>query len=194
MVNYVPKQLYNRWNALQGKVFNIRKERNWRVRTKIGHGVTDFFLQTRQKRERAWSSDLVLPLDLPKVELEFTKREDRSPKAARGRERYKESQRNEKRKDRPSSDSSSSSSPPQKQANFLNSESREEGAGLLARTHISRVDEAAHPPGSPGHGIRNPGMFDHLGPSFVSTQSNKKIYIYIDIYITTTILYVYRIF
>ena len=74
VVNYVPKQLYNRWNTLQGKVFNIRNERNWRVQTKIGHGVTDFFLQTRQKGERAWSSDLVLPLDLPKVELEFTKR------------------------------------------------------------------------------------------------------------------------
>ena len=74
--------------------------------TKIGHENTDFFLQTRQKGERAWSSDLVLPSDLPKVELEFLWREDRSPQAAPGRERYKDNQRHDKRKERPSSGSS----------------------------------------------------------------------------------------
>ena len=82
MTKYVPKQLYNRWNALQGKAFSIRKDSNWTVQTKIGHGDTDFFLQTRPKGERAWSSDLVLPSDLPKVELEFQIREERSPKSA----------------------------------------------------------------------------------------------------------------
>ena len=170
VVKYVPKQLYSRWNALQGKAFNIRKDSNWTVQTKIGHGESDFFLKTRQKGERIWSPDLSLPEDLPKVELEFLRREDRSPKAAPGRDRYKESQRNDKRKDRPSSDSSGSSSPPQKQAYTLNSESSKESEGLLARPDISRVEETAHPPGSPGHGIRNPGMFGHLDSACVSSR------------------------
>ena len=170
VVKYVPRQLYNRWNALQKKAFDIRKDSNWTTQTKIGHGETDFFLQTRQKGERAWSSDLVLPSDLPKVELEFIRREDRSPKAAPGRERYKDNQRHDKRKERPSSGSSVSNSPPQKQANVQNSEAHMEDEGLLARPDLSRVVESSHPPGSPGHGINNPHMFNHLDAAFVSSR------------------------
>ena len=170
VVKYVPKQLYKRWNSLQEKAFNIRKDSNWTTQTKIGHGKTDFFLQTRQKGERAWSSDLVLPSDLPKVELEFLRREDRSPKVAPGRERYKDSQRNDKRKERPSSDSSISSSPPQKQANIPGSEPYKEGVGLLPRPDLTRVEVSSHLPGSPGHGICNPEMFNHLDAALVSNR------------------------
>ena len=169
VLKYVPKQLYKRWNALQGKAFMIRKESNWTVQTKIGHGESDFFLQTRQKGERTWSSDMSLPSDLPNVDLDFIREEERSPRAAPGRERYKESDKREKRKERPSRGSSSTSSPPQKQAN-CNSEEREEVTGLLARPDISRIEESSHPPGSPGQGISNPDMFNHLSDAFVSSR------------------------
>ena len=33
VTKYIPKQLYSRWNALQGKAFSIRKESNWTVQT-----------------------------------------------------------------------------------------------------------------------------------------------------------------
>ena len=116
VVKYVPRQLFNRWNAIQAEAFKIRKESNWRTQTKVGHGKEDFLLQTRSKGERLWNTNL-LPADLPKVELEFLSREERSPASAPGREKYKRTQRIDKRKERPSNSSSSSESPPQKQSN-----------------------------------------------------------------------------
>ena len=97
-------------------------------------------------------------------------REERSPKSAPGRKKYKDIQKNDKRKERPSNGSSTSSSPPQKQANILSTEAHKEGVGLLARPDISRVVESVHPPGSPGHGINNPDMFNHLDSAFVSRR------------------------
>ena len=171
VVKYIPKQLYKRWNALQAKAFTIRKESNWTIKTKIGHGRDDFFLQTRPKGERTWSEDQRLPDDLPKVELEFLSREERSPAAAPGRERYKRNERTDKRKERPSSsDSSSQSSPPQKQLNTDRAGSEDRDSGLLARPDLSKVIEMRHPPGSPGQGIRNPEMFNHLNAAFVSSR------------------------
>ena len=43
VVKYVPRQLYNRWNAIQTEAFTIRKESNWRTQTRVGHGKDDFF-------------------------------------------------------------------------------------------------------------------------------------------------------
>ena len=169
VVKYVPKQLYKRWNALQAIAFTIRKESNWTIKTKVGHGRDDFFLQTRPKGEQTWSKDQKLPEDLPKVDLEFLSREERSPASAPGRERYR---RTEKRKERPSSSGSSSSpsSPPQKQLNTKSAGPGEVESGLLSRPDISRVVEINHPPGSPGHGIRNPALFNHLSAQFVSSR------------------------
>ena len=81
---------------------------------KVGHGKDDFFLQTRTKGEQIWITE-ELPEDLPKVELEFLSRGERSPVSAPGREQYRKAHRVEKRKDRPSKVSSSSESPPPKQ-------------------------------------------------------------------------------
>ena len=83
VVKYVPRQLFNRWNAIQAEAFKIRKESNWRTQTKVGQGKDDFFLQTRAKGERLWNTNL-LPADLPKVELEFLSREERSPPGSPG--------------------------------------------------------------------------------------------------------------
>ena len=47
VTNYIPRQLYTRWNALQGRAYSIRKESNWTVQTKVGHGKDDFYMQTR---------------------------------------------------------------------------------------------------------------------------------------------------
>ena len=163
VTKYIPRQLYSWWNALQGKAFSIRKESNWTVQTKIGHGKDDFFLKTRVKGEREWSDNLDLPTDLPKLELEFISKEDRSPTSAPGRERYKTTQRIYKRKERPSSGSSSSSgSPLSKQGSIETTGSREADCGLLARPDLGKIVESVHPPGSPGHGITNPNMFNHL--------------------------------
>ena len=157
VIKYIPRQLYNRWNAIQGLAFQIRKDSNWGVQTKIGHGTDDFFLQTRPKGDTIWSSDVKLPGDLPKVELAFMSREIRSPNSAPGRDRYK--QRTEKRKTRPSSGSSSSSSPPAKQANSLDkSIELTLNSGLLARPDLGKTVESGHPPGSPGQGLNNPAF------------------------------------
>ena len=171
VTKYIPRQLYTRWNALQGKAFSIRKESNWTVQTKIGHGKDDFFLQTRVKGDREWGEKLELPTDLPKVELEFLSREDRSPTSAPGREKYRSTQRTDKRKERPSAGSSSSSdSPPPKQVNNQNTKGSEAESGLLARPNISNIVESGHAPGSPGHGIVNPNMFSHLNSDSVSIR------------------------
>ena len=171
VTKYIPRQLYSRWNALQGRAFSIRKESNWTVQTKIGHGKDDFYLQTRVKGEREWGDKQELPADLPKVELEFMSREERSPTSAPGRERYKTTKRPGKRKERPSSGSSSSSgSPPPKQGSIQNNMRSDSDPGLLARPNISKIVESMHPPGSPGHGITNPNMFTHLSSDFVSCR------------------------
>ena len=117
VMKYIPRQLYNRWDALQSYAFKIRRESNWNTQTKIGHGKDDFFLQTRIKGEKAWGGDMKLPETLPKIELEFLSREARSPTTAPGREKYKSMIRTDKRKDRPSNSSSESASPPPKQLN-----------------------------------------------------------------------------
>ena len=157
---------------MQGKAFNIRKESNWTVQTKIGHGKDDFFLQTRAKGDTEWGNKQELPTDLPKVELEFLSREDRSPASAPGRERYRKNQGTEKRKERPSSGSSSSSSesPPSKQSNHQNTSRSAAEPGLLARPNLSKIVESVHAPGSPGHGITNPNMFNHLNSDSVSIR------------------------
>ena len=166
VVKYVPRQLYKRWNAIQARAFAIRKESKWQIQTKVGHGKDDFILQTRNKGEKYWNTDK-LPTDLPKVELEFLSREERSPVSAPGRERYRKTQRIEKRKERPSNSSSSSSSPPQKQ---LNAGREPVVSELLARPDITKVVESGHPPGSPGEGINNPNMFKHLDSAQVSSR------------------------
>ena len=117
VMKYIPRQLYNRWDALQSLAYNIRKESNWNTQTKIGHGKDDFVLQTRIKGEKAWGGDRKLPEYLPNIELEFLSREARSPTTAPGREKYKSMMRKDKRKDRPSTGSSDSASPPPKQLN-----------------------------------------------------------------------------
>ena len=173
VIKYIPRQLYSRWNAIQGLAFQIRKNSNWGVQTKIGHGIDDFFLQTRPKGDTTWSSDVKLSGDLPKVDLAFMSRETRSPTSAPGRDQYK--QRTEKQKNRPSSDSSSSSSPPSKQANNHLDKSIEltHESGLLAKPDISRTVEFVHPPGSPGQGLRNPSLFNHLNSAHVSSRKKQ---------------------
>ena len=100
------------------------------------------------------------------MELDFLSREERSPVSAPGRDKYRKTQRIEKRKDRSSNSSSGSSSPPQKQLNTGN----ELVTGVLARPDISKVVESGHPPGSPGEGINNPSMFQHLDSALVSSR------------------------
>ena len=171
VVKYIPKQLYKRWNALQAKAFTIRKESNWTIKTKVGHGRDDFFLQTRPKGEKIWSEDKKLPDDLPTVELEFLTREERSPASAPGRDIYKRTERTDKRKQRPSSSgSSSSSSPPQKQLSTERGGPVELDPGILARPDIRKVVDLGHPPGSAGQGIQNPEMFNHFDAAFVSSR------------------------
>ena len=154
---------------MQGKTYSIRKESNWTVQTKIGHGKDDFYLKTRVKGEREWINNLELPSNLPQVELEFLSKEDRSPTLAPGRERYRT--RTEKRKERPSSGSSSSGSPPSKQGS-IETEEVESWAesGLLAKPDLSKIVESAHPPGSPGYGITNPKLFNHLNSELISSR------------------------
>ena len=179
VTRYIPRQLYSRWNALQGRAYSIRKESNWTVQTKVGHGKDDFYLQTRVKGEKDWGEKQKLPVDLPKVELEFLNREERSPTTAPGRERYKTSNREQlatqKRKERPSTGSSSSSgSPPTKQSSIQNNRTSEKEPSLLACPDISKIVESAHPPGSPGHGITNPNLFNHLNSDFVNHRRKEK--------------------
>jgi hypothetical protein len=49
VLKYIPRQLFDRWNALQAYAYNIRKDSDWEVQTKITHGKDDFYLQTRPK-------------------------------------------------------------------------------------------------------------------------------------------------
>ena len=153
VLKYIPRQLFDRWNALQAYAYNIRKDSNWEVQTKIIHGKDDFHLQTRHKNGdiKLWSNDLKLPDNLPKIELSYMSREERSPTSAPGRVQYKTM----KRKTRPSSGSSSSGSPPPKQTNNQVDDSVQIApeSGLLSKPNISHIVESVHPPGSPGNGI-----------------------------------------
>ena len=162
VLKYIPRQLFDRWDALQAYAYSIRKDSDWQVQTKIIHGKDDFHLQTRHKNGdlKTWSNDLKLPDNLPKIELSYMSREERSPTSAPGRAQYKTM----KRKTRPSSGSSHSGSPPPKQTNNQLDDSVQIApeSGLLAKPNISTVVESVHPPGSPGIGINNPGMFKHL--------------------------------
>ena len=155
VVKYVPRQLYDRWDAIQAMAFNIRQAGNKQVQTNVGHGTYDFFLQTRNKGERVWGEYWKLPDTLPKVVLRQMEREVRSPASAPGREQYMK--RTEKRKERPSRDSnSSSSSPPQKQANGDRS---------------SDLNNDLHPPGSSDATQSNNDTFSHLNNSSITVRS-----------------------
>ena len=83
---YVPKQLYNRFRAINLMAYKIREASCRMMGTRVTLGKSDFILQQRCKTDRGkgWGDPIPLPEDLPEVELSI-QRGPLSPGEAPGR-------------------------------------------------------------------------------------------------------------
>ena len=66
VIRYTPKQMFDRFKAVQNLAYNIRKEEGLKTRVKIG--LTDFLLSTRSPNSPVWHTRS-LPTDLPAIDL-----------------------------------------------------------------------------------------------------------------------------
>ena len=114
---YVPKQLYNRFRAINHMAYKIREASGRMQGTRVTLGKEDFILQQRCKTDRGkgWGDPLALPEDLPEFELSL-QRGPLSPGEAPGRAPLTpQHEEGRKRKGRSSSGSTGiSQSPPTK--------------------------------------------------------------------------------
>ena len=70
MIRWVPKQMYERFRAVESLAYNLRQEQGLKTRVKIG--ITDFLLSTRDPKLSSishWTYH-VLPCNLPEVVLD----------------------------------------------------------------------------------------------------------------------------
>ena len=107
---YIPKELFNRYSAIEKVAFEIRQHSNFKIATNVSFWESDFVLKQRSKDIQPGGSrtpwrhldPLDLPGDLPQFELypmRSSSRTLRSPSQAPGRPPVTPEQR-EKRKDR----------------------------------------------------------------------------------------------
>ena len=52
VIRYIPKQMYNRFRAIQSQAYHIRQDEGLKTRVKIGHN--DFLLSTRDANSSIW--------------------------------------------------------------------------------------------------------------------------------------------
>ena len=65
VINWIPKQMYDRFRAVESLAYTIRKEEGLKTRVKIGR--TDFKLLTRDPTSSLWVSR-TLPSNLPGID------------------------------------------------------------------------------------------------------------------------------
>ena len=66
VIRWTPKQMFDRFRAVQTMAYNIRKEEGLRTRVKIG--INDFLLCTRSPTSPVWHTRS-LPNNLPAIDL-----------------------------------------------------------------------------------------------------------------------------
>lgn len=67
VIRWIPKQMYERYRAVEGLAYKLRQEQGLKTRVKIG--VTDLVLSTRDPKLTVWSN-YILPDNLPEIHLE----------------------------------------------------------------------------------------------------------------------------
>ena len=93
---YIPRELFNRYSAIEKEAYEIRKQSNFKSATNVSFGDTDFILKTRSKdiqpggTRTPWHQlePMILPKHLPEFELRLEStapRTPRSPDLAPGR-------------------------------------------------------------------------------------------------------------
>ena len=65
VINWIPKQMYERFRAVERLAYTIRKEEGLKTRVKIGR--RDFTLLTRDPRSSLWATRH-LPSNLPEID------------------------------------------------------------------------------------------------------------------------------
>ena len=65
VINWIPKQMYERFRSVESLAYTIRKEEGLKTRVKIGR--TDFTLLTRDPSYSLWVS-IHLPSNLPGID------------------------------------------------------------------------------------------------------------------------------
>jgi hypothetical protein len=67
VIRWIPKQMYDRYRAVEGLAYRLRQEEGLKTRVKLGR--TDLVLSTRQPESSVWYNR-ILPNNLPEVNLE----------------------------------------------------------------------------------------------------------------------------
>ena len=67
VIRWIPKQMYDRFRAVESLAYNLRQEAGLKTRVKIGRD--DLVLSTRDPKSSIWSNR-VLPSNLPEINLE----------------------------------------------------------------------------------------------------------------------------
>ena len=67
VIRWIPKQMYDRFRAVESLAYNLRQEAGLKTRVKIGRD--DLVLSTRDPQSSIWSYR-VLPSNLPEINLE----------------------------------------------------------------------------------------------------------------------------
>ena len=67
VIRWIPKQMYDRFRAVESLAYNLRQEAGLKTRVKIGRD--DLVLSTRDPKSSIWSNR-VLPSNLPEINVE----------------------------------------------------------------------------------------------------------------------------
>ena len=187
--HYVPRALYARFRALEKKAAEMRLESNKSINTRVSFQNEDFKLLWRTKNQKhGWNVE-PHPEDLPDFQLD-NKGTLQSPARTppKGRERYREQcqeagerrsgSREEgegesnKRPHSPKEQGAAKKSRVEQQGREEEEEEGEEEQGREPMRSQPLVQVDIHPPGSPGLGIQNQRLFDHVTVRKDSRKAN----------------------
>ena len=68
VIHWIPKQMYERFRAVESLAYTIRKEEGLKTRVKIGR--SDFVLRTRDPKSPVWTTRQ-LPSSFPEIDQHF---------------------------------------------------------------------------------------------------------------------------
>ena len=174
--HYIPRALYARYSALEKRAAEMRRESNKTINTRVALQEHDFKLLWRPKNQKqSWIVE-PHPEGLPGFQLDTVGGTLHSPARTppKGRERYREEEGGEEegREEEAGSHEEEGSGSNKRRHSPVNQEAskrskeqeegrgQEQGRGLRSSPPLVQVD--IHPPGSPGLGLQNRRLSEHV--------------------------------
>ena len=179
--HYVPRALYARYRALEKRAAEMRQESNKSISTRVTFQEQDFKLLLRPKNQKPGWNVEPHPDGLPGFQLDTMSGTLQSPARTptKGRERYREEEAREEGAGRAGQEDGANNKRPHSpteqgaakrskevsqdrelEQNKEQKRDQEQCSNQGRNPPLVQVD--IHPPGSPGLGIQNRGLFEHV--------------------------------